>query len=113
MTNKVITIKKTATFGEGIDLMKRYSISQIPVVHNRTIVGTISESNVLNLLGNYYNLKVLRSELIDGLMDAPLPIVPKNAKTGEITPLLHHYSAIIVLDKGLIAGIVTKADLLD
>ena len=43
----------------------------------------------------------------------PLPTVPKSAKLKEITPLLRHYGAVLIIDYGELAGIITKADLLE
>ncbi|MHA2169646.1 MAG: CBS domain-containing protein [Candidatus Kariarchaeaceae archaeon] len=113
MATRVIVVNGKRNFGEVLDLMKEKSISQIPVVRNKTVIGTISETIILDLLDKYHNITTLRDECAEDVMGPALPTVPKNAKMKEITPLLRHFGAIIVTDYGELAGIITKADLLE
>ena len=113
MTAKIIQVSPDSNLGEALDIMKGQSISQIPVIHENLVVGTISESLVLELLNRYRNLNSLRDESIENIMGDILPIVPESAKIQEITPLLRRYGAVMVLFQGKLSGIVTKADLLD
>ncbi|MHA2251753.1 MAG: CBS domain-containing protein [Candidatus Kariarchaeaceae archaeon] len=113
MATKVITVSGKTKFGEVLDLMKEKSISQIPVVRNRTVIGTISETIALDLLDKYHNLRALRDEETEEIMGDALPTVPKSAKLKEVTPLLRHYGAVLIIDYGEVAGIITKADLLE
>ncbi|OLS21701.1 MAG: hypothetical protein HeimC2_32590 [Candidatus Heimdallarchaeota archaeon LC_2] len=113
MTTKIIKVSPNSSLGNAMDIMKEQSISQLPVIKGNFIVGTINESLVLELLDRYYNLTSLRDESVENIMTDILPIVPKSAKIKEITPLLKHFGAIMVLFQGKLSGIVTKADLLD
>ena len=112
MATNIITISPKKTFGETLDLMREHSISQIPVVENGKVVGTVSETSTLDLLDNYSNLRAMREEFIENVMAEPLPSVPKNTKLKHITPLLRQFDAILINEGGNIIGIVTKADLL-
>ena len=113
MTSKIIKVSPESSLGEALDIMKERSISQLPVIKGNLVVGTINESLVLELLDRYYNLTSLRDESVENVMTDILPIVPKSAKLQEITPLLKHFGAVMVLFQGKLSGIVTKADLLD
>ncbi len=113
MTTKIVKLSPNSSLGSALDIMKEQSISQLPVIQGEKIVGTINESLVLELLDRYRNLSSLRDESVANVMQDVLPIVPKTSKLQEITPLLRHYGAVIVLSQGKLEGIVTKADLLD
>lgn len=113
MTGKITKVSPSSPLGEALDIMKEKSISQIPVIKDNLVVGTISESLVLELLNRYRNLNSLRDESVENIMGEILPIVPESAKIQEITPLLRRYGAVMVLVQGKLSGIVTKADLLD
>ncbi|MCE7736808.1 MAG: CBS domain-containing protein [Candidatus Heimdallarchaeota archaeon] len=113
LTSKIVKVTPRSALGEALDIMKEQSISQIPVIKENLVVGTISESLVLELLNRYRNLDSLRDESVENIMGDILPIVPESAKIQEITPLLRRYGAVMVLVQGKLSGIVTKADLLD
>ena len=113
MTTKIVKVKPDSSLGEALDIMKEKSISQLPVIKGNIIVGTVNESLVLELLNRYRNLDSLRHESVENIMGEILPVVPKSAKIEEITPLLRHFGAVIVIIRGKLSGIVTKADLLD
>jgi predicted transcriptional regulator len=113
MTNKIVKLSPNSQLGEALDIMKEQSISQLPVIKGNLVVGTVNESLILELLDRYRNLDSLRGESVENVMGDILPIVPKNAKIQEVTPLLKHYGAVMILTEGKLSGIVTKADLLD
>ena len=113
MTPTIVKASPNSKLGEALDIMKEQSISQLPVIKGNLVVGTINESLVLELLDRYRNLVSLREESVENIMVDILPIVPKSAKIQEITPLLRHYGAVMVLMQGKLSGILTKADLLD
>lgn len=112
MEPRLVKVQEKDTFGEALELMKKYSISQIPVMKSKIVVGTISESLTLDLLDQYRTLNTMKEELVGNIMNPILPIVPHTCKVKEITPLLKHYHGVLVLREGLLIGIVTKADLL-
>ncbi|MCY3413160.1 MAG: CBS domain-containing protein [Candidatus Heimdallarchaeota archaeon] len=113
MTTKIISVKPTDTVDTAKQLMAKHSISQIPVVKNNVVVGTIHESIWLDILSTYHNYQSIKHENVTEIMKEGLPMVPKTAKVKEITHLLRSFGAVIVIDQGKIIGIVTSADLLD
>ncbi len=113
MTRKIIVAEESSKFSEVLQKMKDNSISQIPIVKSKTIIGTISESLILELVNTFHNMSSLKDQMVNEIMSEPLPTVPPSAKIKEVTPLLRRYGAIIVLERGDLSGIVTKADLMD
>ncbi len=113
MTTKLTIVSRKTPLGEVLDIMKEKSISQVPVVQNKTVVGTISETITLDLLDKYQDIHSLRDANAEDIMGEIMPCVPKSTKLREITPLLRRYSGVLVINEGKLVGIVTKADLLE
>jgi len=106
MNKKIVSISPTEDIKNSISKMKKYDISQMPVVENDNVVGLISESTLLNALLDKKFKKV--SEIME---ESP-PIVSKNASIQLISNLLRHYPMVMVSDSGKLIGLVTKSDLL-
>ncbi len=106
----VVSVTPSDTLGHAIDLMSQNDISQVPVIEGDSVVGSLSESIILNTL--LKNPAALESE-VRGVMAAAIPVVP---------PSLHleHLSAYLEADPGAVLikdadggyQIVTKSDLI-
>lgn len=107
-TKNIIFVKSKDTIDEAIKLMKKFAISQIPVVKDNIIVGSISEETFIR---NYNKIKTAKLQ-IEQIMDEPFPILPENTHIALIKDILKSYPAVIIVKKGKPTGIITKADLL-
>jgi len=106
MSNKIISVHQNDTIKESIEKMKRFNISQMPVIEDHKSVGYISESVILEAMLNK------KGKLIKDIMaDAP-PVVSKNTSVNAISDLLKFYSLVLVSDNGQLKGVITKSDLL-
>ena len=93
---------------EVIKKMKKFSISQLPVLENHLPIGMISEAVALDaLLSN----KSAESKVKEIMSDAP-PVIGKDASLQIVSHLLTSYPLLIVAEKGKMLGIITKADIL-
>jgi predicted transcriptional regulator len=108
MTKNVIVINHKDRIRKAVRLMKRKGISQLPVMDNGKIIGTIHEKNISHMLsqGKTANTSV------EEVMDDVLPTVPENTSVNTLSSLLDHYPAVLILEGGRITGIVSRADLL-
>ncbi|MBS3131867.1 CBS domain-containing protein [Candidatus Woesearchaeota archaeon] len=106
MNAKVISVSPGEDIKEAIKKMKKYDISQMPVIDDHKSIGLISESILLNALMDGKGKKV--SDIME---DAP-PIVSKKSSIKVISNLLRHYPMVLVTEGGKMAGLITKADLL-
>jgi len=105
---------QTVSAGESLHAaaqkMRKLSISQMPVADGKQAVGSISEQTIVAHFSSepkrMASLKV--GEVMDDAYPSALPSTPLSA----IAALLQHYPAVLVMEKGKIAGIITKADLL-
>jgi len=112
MSAKVHGVSKSETLESAAAKMKKYNVSQMPVFENRKIVGSLSESTVLNQIASGAEIRDLSRRKISSCMEDPLPTVNQNTPITAVSPLLESSSAVIVVEKGRVTGIVTKADLL-
>ncbi len=106
MTPKLISVSSGTPLKEAISKMKKFQISQMPVIDNDKLVGMISESTILDAL-----MKSKASSLIEVMHEAP-PIVSKKTSVQVISNLLKHYPMVLVSEAGKLVGLITKSDLL-
>jgi predicted transcriptional regulator len=104
------TIPADETLHSAAALMRKKGISQMPVSDGKKIVGSITEQTIV---ANFTpEQKKLSSLLVREAMGEAFPSALRTTPVSAIAALLHHYPAVLVMDKGEIAGIITKADLL-
>ena len=110
MHQGVETVSAGETLHAAAAAMRRKGISQLPVADGKQVVGSITEQTIVaNFTAEPKKLSTLRvREVMEDAFPTALPSTPVSA----VAALLHHYPAVLVMDKGEIAGIITKADLL-
>lgn len=107
MNTKLLSIKRTESIKAAVSKMRKYEISQLPVLDNGNVVGLVSESNLLDaILDN-------KASCIADIMQDPPPILSKQTYISAISSLLKHYPVVLVSSKGKLVGLITKADLLE
>ena len=106
MNKKIIFVGPNEGITEVVKKMKKYDISQLPVVENNKCVGLISESVLLDVI-----LTKKKGKIKDIMGECP-PIISKDADIDIISNLLKFYPIILVASGGKYLGIITKADML-
>jgi cystathionine beta-synthase len=113
----VVLARTTDRVGAAIDLLQLYGISQLPVseapegLAAESIVGSVSEKG---LLERTYRDPSVVERTVGEVMDHPLPTVDGPASLDNAFALLSGGApAVVVLDQGEAAGVVTKLDLLE
>ncbi len=111
VNTKVRFAQSNDTVKEIIKIMRQKGISQIPVLDShKQICGLVSERTILEkVMDQPERVSTLR--VADVLEDAP-PIVSLNTGFHTLSLLLKENSLVIVMDKGVIKGIISKSDLL-
>ena len=106
----LITVGIEATLVQAIDIMQVNAISQLPVVEDGRIVGSLTENKVLSTLVANPDL---RGHKVKEFLDKPFPIV-----SGKITieslyrTLDREAPAVIVENEDKSQDILTKSDLM-
>ncbi len=107
----LISIAPNDTLAHALQLMKTHDLSQLPVIGNTELLGTITEGQVLDLAleDKHKNLNLLVKEV---MRDA-LPIVNLNTSMQEISKLINKNSpAVMVEESHGQYRIITKYDLI-
>ena len=107
MNKKLLSVKLTDDIKEAIRLMKKYEISQLPVMEGNDVIGTVSEAAILDALINEK-----RSFKLAEIMGEAPPIISPNTHVSVISNLLKFSPLLIVAEKGKIKGLITKSDLI-
>ena len=107
MTKNIVSVKTDEPIEKIIRIMRSYDISQIPVFHNKSNVGSVRERTIMRNLD-----RKLKSLKVKHILDKPFPMVNADDSIDILPPLLDFHPAVIVTEKGKAAGIITKSDLL-
>ena len=107
MTRKVITATPKEKIRKVSEIMVKYGISQLPVVDGNRVVGIVTEEGIVrNLSPN------IADELVEKIMEPPLPTVSEDTDISAIRPLLELHPGVLVTKRGELVGIITRSDLL-
>ncbi len=110
--NEVVSVQTTDPVSEVVKIMKEHGYSQIPVFDGKQSVGSISEKAILRQILSGKDIDEISKLKTEDIMEEAFPQINEEAPLSLITSLLQSYSAVLVMRKGTVIGIVTKADLL-
>lgn len=108
MTPNPITIDARDPASRAVDIMLEHSYSQIPVLRGNSIVGFLSEYDIIKDL--HHDLSQMSVQAV--LSAESPPIVSESTLVTDVVPLLETHQAILVQNQGRLSGIITRADLL-
>jgi cystathionine beta-synthase len=116
-TPALLTISAHQKVSEAIDVMERYSISQLPVVRDGVlsslsdVIGSLQDRALLDLV--FKNADALHEDVAVA-MQGPLTTVEADESVDEIvTALTGGVNAVVVAERGRPIGVVTRSDLLE
>jgi cystathionine beta-synthase len=116
-TPSFVTISAHQKVSEAIDVMERYSISQLPVVRDgevtslADVIGSLQDRALLDRV--FKNADALHEDVASA-MQGPLATVEAGESVDEIvTALTGGANAVVVAEGGRPVGVVTRSDLLD
>jgi cystathionine beta-synthase len=107
----LISVDQDGSAMAAADLLKKHEISQLPVLGNRKVVGSINEVTLVKLL---HDRADLRSTRIRDVMGRPMPEVDEQMDVSELYRLLlSGHSGIVITCAGEPCGFVTRSDLVE
>jgi len=113
MHSPVIWVETKTLVKDAVNLMEKYGISQLPVLENEKIVGSIQEGTIIRKILESKEPKKIFSLKVEDLMEEPFPTVSLNTSFDEVLALFtHEKPAVLVVDKGKLVGIITKIDII-
>jgi predicted transcriptional regulator len=110
--NEVVSVQRKEPVLKVVRIMKEHGYSQIPVFEGKQSVGSISEKAILRQILSGKDLDQISKLPTEEIMEEAFPQINEDAPLSLIMSLLQTYSAVLVSRKGVIIGIITKADLL-
>ena len=108
-TTKVETAKSSDTIQEVVHLLKKYGISQAPVVDDGRLKGLVHESDLLKAL---ISGRTKDSKIAD-MVESDYATVTPATKVELIKNVLNDAKIALVMDRDQIVGVVSKIDLID
>jgi cystathionine beta-synthase len=113
----LITISAHQKVGEGIDVMQRYGISQLPVVRDGScdsladVIGSLQDRALLERV--FTNPDVLHADVASA-MQPPLAAVEAGVTVDDVfSTLTGGTNAVVVARDGKPVGVLTRSDLLE
>jgi len=107
----IVSVNYDETASRALDLIKEFNISQLPVLKEGAVVGSVSEGALLQ--------KVLSGSAtgdtrLEYLIEKALPTIPMDAHLPRVMKLFATSNAAVAVDEaGRPAGILTRFDLLE
>jgi predicted transcriptional regulator len=108
MSRSLTSVGSTASLTEAAQRMESGGYSQLPVVDEGRVVGSLSESALLRALAGS---SAHRTRVRD-VIETAYPVVDESFPADLLPPLLGRYPAVLVSHRGELKGIVTKSDLI-
>src|SRR5216683_2892889 len=107
----VVSVAPTDSIADAVELLRRYGLSQTPVMKNGHIVARITENLLLRYLASG---EPLTSMVVGDLQGPPFRELQGDALAHEAYTLFSSgQSAVAVMRDDQLEGIVTKSDLLE
>ncbi|CAN5335186.1 cystathionine beta-synthase [soil metagenome] len=113
----LVTIAAHQKVGEAIDVMQRYSISQLPVVRDgevqslADVIGSLQDRDLLDRV--FKNADALHED-VAAAMQPPLAAVEADQTLDEVfATLTGRTNAVVVASEGKPVGVLTRSDLLE
>lgn len=107
MTRDIIFSRPDDKIEKVSELMVKHDVSQLPVIDNEKVVGTITEESIIRNLS-----PTIADEKVEKVMEPPLPSIPEDTNISILRPLLESHPGILITRKGEVVGIITRSDLL-
>jgi cystathionine beta-synthase len=108
--DKPLIVARTELVSHAIERMRKYKISQIPVMDMSGFVGSLDETD---LFQSYVHDKNSAERPIKEIMGSPIPIVQMGTSIEEVSKLFNRDNAAVLIDLG--EGryhIITKYDII-
>ena len=108
-TGSLVSVPLGITVGQAVNLMREHDISQVPVIEGGQVVGSISETRILDIL---VSDPAAKAKPVAEYMEKPFPVISEDASLEEIAHNMNHETPAILVRQGASYDIITKSDLI-
>ena len=107
---RLVTMRTEESVSHAVELMKKYDIEHIPVMHEDRVAGSISEAG---LFLKVFSNPDIRNSMVGDVMEPPYPVVDFNTPVERLSTLINRENgAVLSLDEAGNLQIVTKYDII-
>ncbi|MBU4221090.1 MAG: CBS domain-containing protein, partial [Euryarchaeota archaeon] len=92
-------------------IMEEHGFSQMPVIDGGVPVGSISTDQIVASMTDQ-DIKKVSHLLVRNIMGGSFPTVSPATDANTVSRILEKNPAVLVLDKGVVVGMVTKHDIM-
>lgn len=110
LTPAIISATADMTIGECLSLMSTHEISEIPVIDQAKMVGSVRENKLMGKLLQDRESNILP---VSEIMEEPMPILKSEEDIQSGIQKLKDYPAIAVEEFGRIVGVITRHDVIE
>lgn len=108
---RIVTAQVKEQLGAVVDKFKEFGISQIPVLDDGKLAGILTESDVLHAM---ISQRADRGTSVVEVMERRVATVTMHTSSSELTSIFERGEvAIVIDDKGEVAAVITKIDLIE
>lgn len=111
MHTLVIFVSSDDSVESAVHLMEKNGFSQVPVIDQGVPLGSISEDTIIKVMTERKASDISQMRIRDIMGDA-FPIVSPTTELNEISHMLERNPAVLVVEKGVTTGFVTKHDVI-
>ena len=110
-SRSVVSVVPSDSLGDVITRMTEYGISQVPVLDNGDVVGSLTESRILNRL---IESPEARDEKVSEMMGEPFPVVSDTLHIEDLTAYLDQVTGAVLVrgEDHESFQIITRSDLI-
>jgi len=123
MTRNPVTVGPNDSIRKALLLMRQGHVRRLPVVEGKRVVGILTDRDIWERSpsgsldgGHHDDAQDLSDHLkVMGIMSLrPLSVAPTTALVDAARELrAHHLGALLVVEDGVLVGILTKGDIID
>ncbi|HXW99228.1 MAG TPA: CBS domain-containing protein [Methanomicrobiales archaeon] len=111
MHTPVYSVGPADPVSRAVEIMEKSDVSQLPVVEGGVPVGCISESAIVSALEEG-GMHGSGSRPVRDFLEPGFPTVSTEADVRDVVSLLRENHAVLVVEGGRLAGVITKHDLI-
>lgn len=112
MSKPVISIQSNVTVSESVNTMKKSGVSQLPVYSGTRLVGSITESQIVQLLSTLDDPRSILSKPVANYLQPSFPVVSGDTPVEALFSLFKFVPAVLVGTGDKVEGVITKIDML-
>ena len=105
----LVSVPLGITVEQAVNLMREHDISQLPVIEGGEVVGSMSETRILEIL---VSDPLVKTKPVAEYMEKPFPVLSEDASLEEIAHNMTRETPAILVRQETGFDIITKSDLI-